>query len=519
MVGIGALIWSAVRPLLRLAIVSGGGYLITKMDLFPPIAARGAGQIMLLLLYPCLMFSKIVPAFGQENLPALGPLVLVAVIYQILGISSAWLVRHLFWTPHRFRYGILIAGGWGNTGDIPTAVITAVTASAPFAGPKDSGLSVAYISTLMLISMITLFPCGAHTWIAKDFEGPEVENEEMQYAAKMRRRAIFGKATGVFRRRGAKSEDDDAVEKQTKSHEENDAFAPIREETAVSGPDTSSALRQRGGDHFSTVPSSNSKHVAFDLDTTTAAPSTPGPSRICSPAPTDCNRTVSAIPEEKASPTRADEPPRGLSPDSKPLTLKAKILSRIKSFISGLLVPMSISILLSFVISLVPELKGLFVRLNGENFYPPAPDGEPPLAFILDAATFAGAGAVPLGLICLGSALARLKLNWTRVGMQELPLASIGSLAVLKMAVTPVLGVVICQGLTSAGVIDPDDKVLRFVCIFYSCLPTATTQVMLTQVYSGTGEAEHLPAYLIPQYSLMFLSLTALTAYTLHIIF
>lgn len=54
---------------------------------------------------------------------------------------------------------------------------------------------------------------------------------------------------------------------------------------------------------------------------------------------------------------------------------------------------------------------------------------------------------------------------------------------------------------------------------FFSCLPTATTQVFLTQVYSGTGDAEHLSSFLIPQYILMFISMTALTAYSLQLIF
>lgn len=54
---------------------------------------------------------------------------------------------------------------------------------------------------------------------------------------------------------------------------------------------------------------------------------------------------------------------------------------------------------------------------------------------------------------------------------------------------------------------------------FVSCMPTATTQVFLTQVYSGTGEAEHLSAFLIPQYVVMFISMTALTAYSLHLLF
>lgn len=82
------------------------------------------------------MFSKIVPAFTTDNIAALGsyflhplslsvltekcagPLVLVAIIYQAMGIVIGWLVRQLFWVPHRFRYGILVAGGFYNAGDI-----------------------------------------------------------------------------------------------------------------------------------------------------------------------------------------------------------------------------------------------------------------------------------------------------------------------------------------------------------------------------------------------------------------
>lgn len=53
---------------------------------------------------------------------------------------------------------------------------------------------------------------------------------------------------------------------------------------------------------------------------------------------------------------------------------------------------------------------------------------------------------------------------------------------------------------------------------FFSCVPTATTQVFLTQIYSGTGSADHLSAFLIPQYAIMFLSMTAMIAYTLSIL-
>jgi predicted permease len=44
--------------------------------------------------------------------------VLIALIYEAMGILLSLTVKQLFWVPHRFRYGILVAGGWSNIGDI-----------------------------------------------------------------------------------------------------------------------------------------------------------------------------------------------------------------------------------------------------------------------------------------------------------------------------------------------------------------------------------------------------------------
>lgn len=50
-------------------------------------------------------------------------------------------------------------------------------------------------------------------------------------------------------------------------------------------------------------------------------------------------------------------------------------------------------------------------------------------------------------------------------------------------------------------------------------MPTATAQVYLTQVYSDTGSAEHISAFLIPQYALMIVMMTILTAYEINLLF
>ena len=81
------------------------------------------------------MFSKIVPSFSLDNINTLGepvsavpgtgadcdrlgPLFLVAFLYEAIGLAQAWIVKQFFWVPHRFRHGILVAGAFGNVGDL-----------------------------------------------------------------------------------------------------------------------------------------------------------------------------------------------------------------------------------------------------------------------------------------------------------------------------------------------------------------------------------------------------------------
>lgn len=68
--------------------IIGGGFALTKADLFPVEAARGVGQMILVrcpcslctlpahcaqnIVMPCLLFSRIVPAFDSQNVKNIG---------------------------------------------------------------------------------------------------------------------------------------------------------------------------------------------------------------------------------------------------------------------------------------------------------------------------------------------------------------------------------------------------------------------------------------------------------------
>ena len=134
-------------------------------------------------------------------------------------------------------------------------------------------------------------------------------------------------------------------------------------------------------------------------------------------------------------------------------------------FLKELLKPSPIVIVIAIVIALVDPLKALFLPPSPTfqpRFRPVAPDGQPPLAFVLDTANFVGAACVPVGLICLGSALACLRV---RSG-EAFPRGAIAALALAKMVVTPLVGIGITRWFTHVGFVHRDDKVLQFVCMY-----------------------------------------------------
>ena len=140
------------------------------------------------------------------------------------------------------------------------------------------------------------------------------------------------------------------------------------------------------------------------------------------------------------------------------------LISRSRHSLKQLLKPCTVVIILLFAISLMDPVKVLFIlpSLNFQpHFWPTAPGRQPLLAIIYNTATFIGGACIPLGLICLGSALACLSL---RLG-GLFPKGTIALLALGRMVVNPIIGVVIIRGFVYLGYVNRDDKVSQFVCM------------------------------------------------------
>ena len=143
--------------------------------------------------------------------------------------------------------------------------------------------------------------------------------------------------------------------------------------TNTSGPDTGEAADPAHSPHLN--------------------PTEPGVTRICSNHGPDYTYHQPATP----------------APSIHRIPWSRKLLKFVERFIT----PVTIAILVAVPCSLVLPLKALFTPVDGwtGTRIPNAPNGDPPLGFILQTTLFLGGMSVPTSLILLGASFARLKVG------------------------------------------------------------------------------------------------------------
>lgn len=320
---------------------------------------------------------------------------------------------------------------------------------------------------------------GGYRFVERDYVGPDVEDDDlrMSMAAKSKESLACAikcvKYTPFFqcRERNKCTTSQFDVEKSVTDLTSGGQRPEGDEELRCDKDATILSSFDNGNEGRLSRP----KQVSFLIDDATAVSlgeaTTPGQSH-----PTDVSRDPSIFRSETPTVCHLSDEERNSHESSSQVTriprptalpLHQRVKRALRPILRNLLLPPSITILASFLIAFITPLKALFTPVPGYSSIPNAPDGQPPLAFVLDTANFVGAASIPLGLICLGSALARLELPSVRspADWARLPIAAISLLALGKMVLMPVLGVLIVNGFVSVGFIAREDKVLRFVCV------------------------------------------------------
>ncbi|KAJ3800764.1 auxin efflux carrier [Lentinula aff. detonsa] len=505
------LIYEGVMPLLKTYITIFIGFIVARAGLFPPAASRSSSQLTMNVALPCLIFSNIVPAFTPSNISAIGPLMLLAVIYILVGFVSGLIIREICFVPRNFWQGIIICAGMSNWGNLPTSVVQSVTAHAPFNGTTDVELGVSFVSIFIMVYHIFFWVFGAAASLQWDFLPDVPQGEEANKRVRWNEKPIGGLVYRLFRLH-SQTEDGKGrnpteffgrmkrliVNKDKSSLKKSDSLDEKKcEQDVFPCPDL---LEAGAAEPY--------REESIDPDVQLAR----RVSRVSASAPFQpqlLSNSASLIHSHDSSETTL---PLAHNTPKWERFFPSWFVRTLKS-ISVIITPVTIALAISLPVSVIQPLKALFTDATasgGPDWT--GPDGSPPLNFIMDTATFIGELCVPLSLIILGASFARMSIPKR---LSTLPIPAMILVMLSKEVLVPVIGIFLTQAFVAKGLIPKENLAQRFVAIFLSGTPTAVNQLVVANLYAPEGGMDTLTAFLVVQYTFMFFSSTALTAIAL----
>ncbi|KAJ3338166.1 ribosomal protein S14, S11 [Gonapodya sp. JEL0774] len=467
---VSSIVWTAFKPIL--------GFYLARSGKLTPSGCKQLAAVYISVLFPSLAFTKTLLAITSSNIRFLAPISVFVLVHIAIGFIIGYIVMRLFTRPNsRLRYTILSALAFANTGDIPNALSLAMGDHAPFK-PGDGQLGVAYGSLYLLVFSMFLFTLGRRL-VEMDWRDANVEHE-----------AVDGW-----------------------SHRKVEAQA--REEQPSSTPNSSGNLL-----HPTSAPRVASRARSLSLPRPRRGSLVTMP-EITVETPTPLAEALAGTSEKVVDASGLGQPQlQGW---------KEAALGEFYIFIPRFFSPNILSIIFGIVFAVTP-VRGWFLyslgctssgsaTISGTDCGP-----EPPLNWLFVIMEFWGGAALPLGLLNLGAALGQVRLSTsvpTSSGSptlrQRLSLPSISlplpwqlllSVVVARLVISPAVGYPLVQLASAIGAVPWDERILRFILMVDSAVPTANMIVAMTQLASPTGDASQIACVCLVQYAVCGVTLT-----------
>ncbi|CCK71743.1 putative ATPase ECM3 KNAG_0H03280 [Huiozyma naganishii CBS 8797] len=172
---LGQAIWASVKPIIKIYLIIGVGFLLAKLNILTAEATRYISDIVLTVLLPCLAFNKIVANIEDQDIKSVGIICLTSVILFLTGLFFAYVVRRCLWVPKEWGGGILAGGMFPNISDLPIAYIQTMDQGFIFT-PEEGEKGVANVIIFLAMFLICVFNLGGFRLIENDFHYHDEEN-------------------------------------------------------------------------------------------------------------------------------------------------------------------------------------------------------------------------------------------------------------------------------------------------------------------------------------------------------
>ncbi len=182
-------------------------------------------------------------------------------------------------------------------------------------------------------------------------------------------------------------------------------------------------------------------------------------------------------------------------------------------FLANFAKPVGLTVFVALILTMIPWVRALFTNAATAKL-PDAPDGNPILSFVMDITSFVGAASVPMGLMQLGSSIARLKLG-------DFPYKFYGTillLSIMRLIITPIMFMLLARKLMDIGWIPDTNRLAPFLLVLTAAVPTQNTNMFLTAFYSPPSshvELDCVAITLLIEYGMLIISLPTIMTFTL----
>lgn len=156
---LGQAIWVSVKPIIKIYLIIGVGFLMAKMGILTVEATRIISDIVLTVLLPCLSFNKIVANIEDKDIKSVGIICLSALLIFGCGFFFAYVVRLFLPVPKQWYGGILAGGMFPNISDLPIAYLQSMDQGLVFS-EEEGNKGVANVIIFLTMFLICIFNLG-----------------------------------------------------------------------------------------------------------------------------------------------------------------------------------------------------------------------------------------------------------------------------------------------------------------------------------------------------------------------
>lgn len=542
---IGQAIWVSVKPIIKIYLIIGTGFFLAKTNILTVAASRTLSDIVLTVLLPSLSFNKIVGSIEDSDIKDVGIICLTAVLIFGTGLFFAYVLSKLLPVPKEWRGGILAGGMFPNISDLPIAILQTMDQGGLVFSEKEGDKGVASVIIFLAMFMICLFNLGGFRLVEMDFHYNDEENATTDSGSDVQQN-VQGSVSGQL------SQFNIPLGSPSESFREKDPEANSRN-SMPNGNDSSSVIDpivsppvQLGEEDLVTrrytnttqntahsvaaslrsidlreLPAQNINDLIREYSNVdqfgTRRGSVASSFKVQPPQTKRDVTKLSRIVTSDATVRNQDIKDSGKVLPEK--IRKIPGMNILLFFLKNCLRPCSMAVLVALIIAFIPWVKALFVTTDKTPNMKQAPDGLPPLNFIMDYTNYLGSASVPFGLMLLGATLGRLKIKKLYPGFWKTAVC----LVILRQCVMPIFGVLWCDRLVKAGWLSWEkDSMLLLVIVIDWGLPTMTTIIYFTASFTPpdaveTVQMDCVAFFLMLQYPLLIISMPFLVTYFLMV--